>query len=270
MKNLSIIALALSLLLPMQSQAQSKEKLKGSKVIISKTIELNLEGVTAIETSRSVSVEIVDSDIQGIEISANDNLMDFVDLRVDRGTLIASLVDGLGTVRKPKITIKVPYNGSFSSYSAASGSEIVSAQYTRAQNLELKATSAGKIKIDATVDKNCHIEASASGKVELSAKIVGNCYVAAQSSASVRVGIYANELYVDAAGSSKVEADGNVEQLIVRTSASASFNGEFLKAQNGDLNATSSSSIVYFGVNNFVTNTASSGTVTNTKFLNEN
>ncbi len=268
MNYVSTIAMAVVMLFASQGEAVA-QKIKGSKVIVTKTIDLDLAGVTAIEAHRSVEIEIVNKDKTDVIISANDNLMDFVDIRVSGHTLVATLSDALGSVSRVKIKILIPYNELYNSFTVSSGSDIISSQYMRMSTLDIETKSAGKVKIDATVDNDCNITSESSSKVDLSAKIAGNCYLRALSSSSVQLTVSANQLHVDASGSAKVDADGNIEYLIVKTASSSSFDGEFLKAQNGDLNATSSSKIVYFGINNFVTNTASSGTITNTKFLNE-
>ncbi|MFI3265349.1 MAG: DUF2807 domain-containing protein [Rikenellaceae bacterium] len=268
MNYVSTIAMAVVMLFVSQGEAVA-QKIKGSKEIVTKTIDLDLTGVTAVEAHRSVEIEIVDKDNTDVVVSANDNLMDFVDIRVSGQTLVATLSDALGSASRVKIKVLIPYNELYNTFAVSSGSDIISSQYMRMPTLDIETKSAGKVKIDATVDNDCTIISESSSKVDLSLKIAGNCYVSALSSSSVRMGVSANQLHIEASGSSKVDVDGNVEYLIVRTASSASYDGEFLKAQNGDLNATSSSKIVYFGVNNFVTNTASSGTITNTKFLNE-
>ncbi|MFR9533884.1 MAG: DUF2807 domain-containing protein [Rikenellaceae bacterium] len=266
MKKLLTITLLL-LVVPILAEAQ--EKTKGSKTIITKSLELDLEGVTSIEASRTVCIEIVDKDISEIVVSANDNLMEYVNVYVVDGTLKATLTGLEGSVRRSKVKVKIPYNGSFKSFSSSSGSEILCDQYMQMPDLEIDVTTIGKVKIYATVAGNCYIRSETSGEVELTAKIVGNCDVKSLSSSEVSAHLSANELYVDASGASRIDVDGHVASLVVRTTSSAYFDGEYLKAQNGDLYASSGSAIIYFGTGNFTTNTTGTATITNTKFLNE-
>ncbi len=267
-KPLSIALLLLSLL-AMPYLAEGQEKIKGSKTIITKNLELDLEGVTSIETSRTVCVEIVDRDITEIELSANDNLMEYVNVYVVDGTLKATLTGIDGSVRRSKIKVKIPYNGSFKEFKSSSGSEILCDQYMQMPDLNIDVSTIGKVKIYATVAGNCYIRSETSSEVDLNAKIVGDCDIKTLSSSEVSAHISANELYVDASGASRVDMDGHVASLVVRTTSSAYFDGEYLKAQNGDLYASSGSAIIYFGTGNFITNTTGTATITNTKFLDE-
>ncbi len=269
MRNLAALLLFISLLLPHNVTAAKPQKLKGSKEIVTKIIDLDLEGVTTIDASRTVCVEIVEEDVTEIELSANENLMEFVDIIVSDGTLFATLKGLNIPVRRTKIKVKIPYNGKFKEFKSTSGSEILSDKYMQMPTLDIDVNSIGKVKIYATVEGNCVIRTELSGEVELTAKIVGDCDIKSLSSSEVTAKISAGELYVDASGASRIRADGQVASLIVRATSSASFDGEYLKAQNGDLYASSGSSIIYFGTGIFSTNTTSSGVITNTKFLNE-
>ncbi len=246
-------------------------KIKGSKNIITKTVEMDLSEVTSMDVSRAVFVEIVADDAQDgmIEISANDNLMQHVEVYVSAGCLYIGMSENIGSIRSAKIKVKVPNPGNIDTFHLATGGRIETTELLQAKSLDLYITSSGRMKIDAVVQNDCNIEITAGSKLELSAKIVGNCTVKASSSSKSKLSLSAVDFYVSASSSADVEADGNVEQLFVTTSSMASYKGAFLKAQNGVLDASSSSTITYYGLSVFPSYESSGGTIKNTKFITE-
>ena len=224
MKKILLIALLIGAMLSVSAYVVCvatpllSNGVKGSGKIVTKTIPA--PDFVAIDASRAVKV-IVSDKVSNIRIDADDNLIDLVVVRADKGELEVSLDQKIQNIQNANITVTVPANGKIRSLDASSASTITSNVALRADKFEIDASSAAKI--NATVDATlCKIEASSASKVLVTVKTT-TCSAEASSAA-------------------KIELKGTTESFKADLSSASKLNGSELSAVNASIDTSSAAS----------------------------
>lgn len=239
-----MVAVALLSIIPSQASAFGKV-IKGSDNIIEKSVEVDLSGIDAISVARGIEVKLIDSDSSTAVVTANDNLMEYVEIEVSGCTLNITLSGKVLTAKNADIDVVLPYNGKITRFTAASAASIEYDTELQLSTLSIDASGAAKVSLSAAVDGNCSIKALSSAEIDLEATITGKCSIDAQSSAEVDLEISTAELEVSASSAAKVELEGSATKFIANSSSASSIDATDLVVQHSELKATSASTINY-------------------------
>src|SRR6478672_9011976 len=117
MKKLLFFAL---ILLTSTAFSQRKDKIKGSKIV---TIEQKkIESFTGLEVADNIEVMLIKGDESGIEIEADDNLHDAIDIAMSGTTLHLSTLKDI--ISAKKISVRVTYTDDFKLVVAKNESQV--------------------------------------------------------------------------------------------------------------------------------------------------
>lgn len=214
-----------------------KPPIKGSGKIITDTAKVGK--FSAIKSSSSIDVEVYYAETQKVEVSADDNVIDLVEVSVSSETLKIGYEDNV-SLMNAHVTVKV-YTPSIKQLTATSSSSIeVKSLGDTQMDLELNANSSADIKL--TV--NAHtVKASASSSSEIKIKGAAVNFVAdANSSADINAkDLMAKEVTATASSSSNIKVFA-MEKFTASANSSADIDnygpakGTISKSSSGSVN----------------------------------
>lgn len=204
-----LIGLSLGLLLGTSSYAASRRPAKsisrnsytmirGSEHIVTRTKEA--PAFHAIHASRAVGVVIGDTD--KIVIEANDNVMDYVEVEVENGTLRIGIDDNVN-VRNMNVTVRIPNNGEIRAIEASSAAEIRTESALKASDMNIRLSSAASLDAALKSDR-CTILLSSGTEMKAAADF-GQCNIALSSGSELRL-------------------SGNTDSMVAKISSGAELN----------------------------------------------
>lgn len=179
--------------------------LKGSGLIVSKNIAVS--DFRAIDASRAVKVIVAEPSQQEIRIEADDNVIDLVTVRVNKGTLKIGIDPSVQSLSSIDVTVTVPDNGRIASLEASSAAKIIVRPTLEADRFEIDASSAAKIEA-AVKARTCRIEAESAAKVIARVR-ADECAVEATSAAKIDADVQADECAVEATSAATIALSGS-------------------------------------------------------------
>ena len=176
-----LIGLSLGLLLGRSSYAASRRPAKsisrnsytmirGSEHIVTRTKEA--PAFHAIHASRAVEVIIGGTD--EIVIKANDNVIDYVVVEPENGTLRISIADRVN-IRNMDVTVRIPNNGEIRAIEASSAAEIRTESALKASDMNIRLSSAASLDIALKAER-CTILLSSGTDLKAAADL-GQCNI---------------------------------------------------------------------------------------------
>ncbi len=204
-----LIGLSLGLLLGTSSYAASRRPAKsisrnsytmirGSEHIVTRTKEA--PAFHAIHASRAVEVIIGGTD--EIVIKANDNVIDYVVVEPENGTLRISIADRVN-IRNMDVTVRIPNNGKIETIKASSGAEIHTESALKASDMDICLSSAASLDIALKAER-CTILLSSGTDLKAAADL-GQCNIGLASGSEARF-------------------SGKVEAMVAKVSSGAELN----------------------------------------------
>jgi hypothetical protein len=188
-------------------------KLKGSGNV--QTQKREVSDFKGISVSGAFEVEIVAQKDFGVEIEADDNLLEFIETNVDGETLKIKSRKRFSTSNPLRIRISAP---DIENLDLSGASKIALANLNN-ESLQLDSSGASKIKIEG-VTKNFTVEMS--GASRLDAESLQSENVSVESSGASNINVFVtNELKADLSGASKVVYSGNPKNLEKKTSGAS-------------------------------------------------
>lgn len=204
-----LIGLSLGLLLGRSSYAASRRPAKsisrnsytmirGSEHIVTRTKEA--PAFHAIHASRAVEVIIGGTD--EIVIKANDNVIDYVVVEPENGTLRISIADRVN-IRNMDVTVRIPNNGEIRAIEASSAAEIRTESALKASDMNIRLSSAASLDIALKAER-CTILLSSGTDLKAAADL-GQCNIGLASGSEARF-------------------SGKVEAMVAKVSSGAELN----------------------------------------------
>ncbi|WP_295937229.1 head GIN domain-containing protein [uncultured Alistipes sp.] len=189
-----------------------------------------------IEAARAVKVVITDEATDKIVIEADDNVIDFVVVKVKDGRLFASIDNSIKRLSNAEVTVTIPSNGRIRSLEASSAAKISSDVLLTADKFSLDASSAAKIRVSIKAT-DCNIEASSAAKIDARVEAV-NCRVEASSASKVILKGSAEKGSAELNSAAKLSAG---EFVVADYTVEASSAGKAVVNCSGHLRASASS-----------------------------
>lgn len=211
------------------AEAQVK-KVEGSGSV--KTEKRNLDGFTGVKTSTAVDVYLSQGSSFSVEVEADDNLIEEIITEVKDGVLHV-YVDRIRIVKKSKMIVHVTMKD-IDYISASSAGDVIGMTPIKAENLKIRTSSAGDVKVDVTA-KTLDLSTSSSGDIT----ITGSAdFVEASTSSAGDIKAYdltvkEAELSASSAGDIKITV---TEKLTARASSAGDIyymgNPDFVDAKS--------------------------------------
>lgn len=212
------------------------------------TKKVNVGSFDAISTSSSVDVIYTQSSgSQSVEIYAPDNLIDYIDVRVDGGVLkvgFNSPKNNFSISGKHKKEVRVSAPAVNSLRASSSGDIILKNGLKTSGKVTVKATSSGDVTGGSIVCDDFVTVANSSGDVVLEQVTCSNFSADASSSGDVTVkNLKATNVSADASSSGDVILGGTCENATFSASSSGDVEAKGLKAVNVIASASSSGDV---------------------------
>ena len=223
---IKIITIIFCLLQSQHSLAQKKEKVKGSKILVTKTYEL--EAFNTIEIDEKLEINLIPALTPRLEIEADDNLFDVFQHEVT--AKVFKLRTNKNIASAKKVVINLYYTNTLKQIFAKE--EVVIKAINEINLPELQIIINGKAKVMANVKvENFRLVMDYKSKMELNLT-TQNAEIDLNKNAELKALIYAKHLKVDMYQKATGLVEGDVENLIFRIDNSVEFTGKKLTANN--------------------------------------
>lgn len=223
------IVLISCLFLTALSFAQKKEKIKGSKIV--KSEQKQIESFESLEVEDNLEVFLVKGNECGLEIEADDNLIEFVDYKLAGNNLRISTSKDISSYKK--LSVRVTYTDKFNMVIAKDETNVTALSDVVLDNVTFKTYDYSKLFLNANT-KNFTLMANDKSKVELNLKSI-KTGIDLSKSAYLKALISSSEMKFDLYQKSSAEVEGDVIELKLRLDNNTDFTGSKLTAKNAVL-----------------------------------
>ncbi len=230
--------------------AQKKEKVKGSKIV--KLEQKQVGDFESLEVEDNLEIFLIKGNDCGIEIEADDNLIEFVEYKLAGKNLRISTSRDISSYKK--LSVRVTYTDKFNMLIAKDETNVTALSDVVLDNVTFKSYDYSKLFLNAKT-KNFTLMANDRSKVELNLKSEKTA-VDVSKSAYVKALISSGEMRFDMYQKSSADVEGDILDLKLRLDNNTDFTGKKLTTKNAlvEVSGYAKSSI---GVSNIATIDAS-------------
>lgn len=234
------------LLITTLSYSQKKEKVKGSKIV---TTEIKkIEPFEAIEVLDNIEVFIIKGTECGLEIEADDNLHDAIDIVLNGSTLkLSTLKNAFGY---KKLSIRITYTDTFKSIITRNESSLTALSDIELEDITLKSYDDSKLFINSKA-KNFTLIMDDKSKIELNSKAEKST-ITLSKNANLKALITSTDLTIDMYQKTDAVIEGDTENLKLRLDNNATFDGKKLTSKNTEVIAESYTNASVFCTTNVI------------------
>lgn len=209
--------------------SQKKEKVKGSKIV---TIEKKeVESFTAIEVHDDLEIFLIKGDKNAIELEADDNLHDAVDLKYNGGTIIISAAKEVSSFKK--FTIRVTYTDELKTVEARNKSKVQGIEEIKLEDITFKSIENSKLFLYVNA-KALTVIGNDKSEIQLNAKSE-SVNIELSKNATIKALVSSTEMKLDLYQKSKAVIEGDVIDLKLRFDNNINFAGNNLNSKNCEL-----------------------------------
>jgi hypothetical protein len=229
---------------------QKKEKIKGSKIV--KLEQKQVESFESIEVEDNIEVFLVKGSECGLEIEADDNLIEFIDYKLAGNNLRISTSRDITSFKK--LSVRIIYTDKFNMVIAKNETNVTSLSDLVLDNITFKSYDYSKLFINAKT-KDYTLMINDKSKVELNLKS-DKTTIDLSKSGFLKAFISSTDTKFDMYQKSSAEIEGDIVNLKLRLDNNTDFTGNKLTTKNAILETSgySKSNII---VNNIITIDAS-------------
>ncbi len=214
--------------------------------------------ITELQVSGPIAVDVQVGPAASLEVTADGNLLPLLRSEVSGGTLKLGVNGSFRTEHDIRARLTVPSLRDL----RASGSGQVVVQGLQGGDFTLRSSGSRSVQLAGTVAR---LDLLLSGSSRINAQALDADSVKLDASGSSRVALghlRGEELNVDISGSGVVQAGGEVRQLKVSLTGSASANLKGLKSQSARLSTSGSSDIDAYVTQSVIARTSGAGSIT--------
>ena len=229
---------------------QKKEKIKGSKIV--KLEQKQVDSFESIEVEDNIEVFLVKGSECGLEIEADDNLIEFIDYKLAGNNLRISTSRDITSFKK--LSVRIIYTDKFNMVIAKNETNVTSLSDLVLDNITFKSYDYSKLFINAKT-KDFTLMINDKAKVELNLKS-DKTAIDLSKSGFLKAFISSTDTKFDMYQKSSAEIEGDIVNLKLRLDNNTDFTGNKLTTKNAILETSgySKSNII---VNNILTIDAS-------------
>ena len=217
------------LLLTAIAVGQKKEKVKGSKIV--KLEQKQVGDFVSLEVEDNLEVFLVKGNECGLEIEADDNLIEFIDYKLSGSNLRISTTRDISSYKK--LSIRVTYTDKFNMVITKDETNLTALSDVVLDNVTFKSYDYSKLFLNAST-KSFTLMANDKSKVELNLKSVKTA-IDLSKSAYVKALISSSEMRFDLYQKSSEEVEDDVIDLKLRLDNNTDFIEKKLTAKNASL-----------------------------------
>ena len=214
------------LFLTLLTFAQKKEKVKGSKIV--KLEQKQVNDFESLEVEDNLEIFLIKGNECGIEIEADDNLIEFVEYKLAGKNLRISTSRDISSYKK--LSVRVTYTDKFNMLIAKDETNVTALSDVALDNVTFKSYDYAKLFLNAKT-KNFTLMANDRSKVELNLKSEKTA-IDLSKSAYVKALISSNEMKFDMYQKATADVEGDVLDLKLRLDNNTDFTGKKLTAKN--------------------------------------
>jgi len=209
--------------------AQQKEKIKGSKVVTLEQKEIG--DFENLEVSDNLEIFLIKGEKCSIEIEADDNLHDAIDINLHAGTLqLAASKDVTGA---KKFSVRITYTDAFKMLTANGQSNITALEGISLNDFTFKSFDSAKIFANVKA-KTFTLSANDKSKTELNLTSE-QAAIEIGKTAQLKALISTTALKFDMYQKSSATIEGDAIDLKLRLDNNANFTGKNFAAKNAEL-----------------------------------
>ena len=209
--------------------AQRKEKVKGSKIVTME--QKQVEKFTSIEVEDNLEVFLVKGNECGLEVEADDNLIEFVEFKVSGNNLRISTTREMKSFKK--LSVRVTYPSDFNLVIAKNETNVIALSDIDLDNITFKSYDYSKLFLNAKV-RQFTLMANDKSKIELNLR-AEKATIDVSKSAAVKALIVSKDLGVDMYQKGDAKIEGDVLNFKLRTDNNTNFDGSLLTATSAQL-----------------------------------
>lgn len=209
--------------------AQKKEKIKGSKVVTLEQKEIG--DFENLEVKNELEIFLIKGEKCGIEIEADDNLHEYIDISLQAGTLQLSLTRDISSSKK--LSVRVTYTDAFKMVTANNEAKITALEDIVLDDFTFKSFDSAKIFANIKT-KNFTLSANDKSKTELNLKSE-QATIETGKNANIKALISTTNLKFDMYQKSTATIEGDVIDLKLRLDNNSDFTGKNFTAKNAEL-----------------------------------
>lgn len=224
MKNL-----LLALILVFATGTMTAQKLKGSRAVTLSQKEIS--EFDSIEVSDDIEVFLISSDKSGVEIEADDNLHDAMNIEVSAGMLRISAKQQVTGAKK--FSVKISYTNSLSMIVLKGATNCTVINELTVDNLTVKTFDASRF-FGSARTKKFTLMGNDKSKIELNL-IAERCTVELSNNANLKALLSSAKLTFDMYQKSVATIEGDAIDMKLRLDNNASFTGKNMTATNLEL-----------------------------------
>lgn len=200
--------------------AQKKEKIKGSKIV---TIEKKqIESFQALEVLDNLEVFLVKGNECGLEIEADDNLHEAIEISVVGNTLKLGTLKNI--VGAKKLSIRVIYTNDFNSITARNESEVSALEFMELTNITINSFDSAKLFVNSRAEQIA-IVGNDKSKMEFNIKAQKTTITLSKNS-TLKALIATSDLIFDMYQKSDATIEGDAKNAKIRLDNNAGFIGK--------------------------------------------
>ncbi|WPR71180.1 DUF2807 domain-containing protein [Flavobacterium sp. NG2] len=226
-------AILLLILCSSVTLAQKKEKIKGSKTVTTKFMEIS--NFKSIEVGDNIELYLERGETPRMKIEADDNLHDIIINTVKDSTLY--LNTSKEAYRFKKLIIHVTYTTSLTSILAKNESTVNAIQELQLNTINIKSYNDSKLFLNVN-SQEFNFESNDKSKTELNLKSEKGKIVLSQN-ASLKALIKVEDFSCDMYQKSEARIEGNTTNSTIRLDNNAQFTGNKFTIKKLDLTAES-------------------------------
>ena len=227
MKNIFLIITLFTTIA--SSFAQKKEKIKGSKIVTTEVKKI--ESFNALEVADGIEVFLIKGTECGLEIEADDNLHEAIEINVVGSTL--KLFSTKNVIASKKFSVKVTYVDDFKSIVVKDDSKIIALTDFNLESMDIKTYDSSKLQMNIKVT-NFNLAQNDKSKSELNLK-AENTKISLSKNASSKALITSNELTFDMYQKSDAFIEGEIQNIKLRLDNNATFTGKKLVTKTAEI-----------------------------------
>ena len=220
------IIILIFLLLSAMTFSQQKEKVKGSKIV--KLEQKQVENFESIEVEDNLEVFLVKGKECGLEIEADDNLIEFIEYELTGNNLKVFTTKDLSSYKK--LSVRITYTDKFNMIIAKDETNVTSLSDLILDNITFKCYDYSKLFLNAKT-KDFTLMANDKSKVELNLKS-DKTAIDVSKSAYIKALISSIDMRFDMYQKSSAEVEGDIINLKLRLDNNTEFIGKKLIAKN--------------------------------------
>lgn len=244
MKKLLVILA--SLLLFQLTFAQKKEKLKGSKNVI--TQQKIVQPFTQLEILENVEITLVKGDKCAVTLEADDNLQESLNLRNSESMLSISFAKEITAAKK--FNIIVTYTNELTSITAKNKSKLTALQTIITPKIKVIAKDNSKLFLNINTP-NISISANDRSYLELNCTSENIILDASQQSVIIAL-ITSTDFKCDLYQNANTKIEGDVINMNLRLEGNSNFDGKILNSKTTEISIEENAKCAILGEENII------------------